>query len=214
VIRTEDSGLKIGTETTGDIEDVVFERCRILSASRGLTIQLRDEGSVSNIIFRDIRFTARCHADPWWGRGEAISFTALPRANGAPLGAIENVLVENVTGKAENSARINGTPASHIRGVRFENVAVTLDRWTKYPGGVFDNRPTKVLEPVEKHGNPGFSVRWADDVVLKNCAVHWGRHRPEYFTSALEAGEVTGLSLTGFKGSAAHPDRDGAIVVH
>jgi hypothetical protein len=214
VIRTADSGLKIGTETSGDIYDVVFERCRILSASRGLTIQLRDEGSVSNIVFRDIQFTALYHADPWWGRGEAISFTALPRGKGLPLGTVQNVLVQNVTGEAENSARVGGTPARHIRGVRFENVSLTLDRWTKYPGGVFDNRPTKALEPLETHGTAGFSLRWADDVVLKNCAVHWGRHRPDYFTSALEAEEVDGLRLTNFKGGAAHPDRDEAIVIH
>ncbi len=214
VIRTEDSGLKIGTETTGDIYDVVFERCRILSGSRGLTIQLRDEGSVSNIVFRDIQLTARYHADPWWGRGEAISFTAFPRTNVALFGLIQNVLVQNVTGIAENSARLDGTVASHIRGVRFENVSLTLDRWTKYPGGVFDNRPVKLLDPIESHGTPGFSLRGADDVVLNNCAVHWGRHRPDYFTSALEAEQVDGLRLTNFKGAAAHPARDEAIVIH
>ena len=79
VIHTQDAGLKIGTETTGNIYDVVFERCNILSSSRGLCIQLRDEGDVSQITFRDIRFVSRYHGDPWWGRGEAISFTAIPQ---------------------------------------------------------------------------------------------------------------------------------------
>jgi polygalacturonase len=200
VLRTADSGLKIGTETTGDIHDILFERCRILSASRGLTIQLRDQGSVSNVVFRDIQFTARYHADPWWGRGEAISFTAIPRTNTAPVGVLQNVLVQNVTGRAENSVRLDGTAQSPVRGVRFENVSVTLDRWTKYPGGVFDNRPTSVLAPIEKHGSPGFSIRWADDVSLENCAAHWGAHRPDYFTRALEAENVTGLRLVRFDG--------------
>jgi hypothetical protein len=127
---------------------------------------------------------------------------------------LRNVLVQNVTGRAENSIRINGTSASPIRDVRFENVAVTFDRWTKYRGGLFDNRPTRVLEPIETHGNPGFNLRHANNVTLENCSVNWGGNRPDYFTSALEAENVTGLRLTGFKGEAAHPGRDAAIVVH
>jgi hypothetical protein len=213
VLETQDSGLKIGTETTSDIRDIVFERCKIITGSRGLTIQLRDEGSVSNIIFRDIKFTARYYSDPWWGRGEAISFTAIPRTNTTRLGVIQNVLVQNVTGRAENSIRVYGAAAGHVRDVRFENVSVTLDRWTKYSGGLFDNRPTKVYEPIEAHGNPGFSLRYADNVTLNDCSVHWGANRPDYFTYALEVENVTGLRLTGFRGNAAHPDR-AAIAVH
>jgi polygalacturonase len=213
VLETQDSGLKIGTETTSDIRDIVFERCQIRTSSRGLTIQLRDEGSVSNITFRDIQFTARYYSAPWWGRGEAISFTAIPRTNTTRLGVIQKVLVQNVTGRAENSVRVYGATPGHVRDVRFENVSVTLDRWTKYPGGLFDNRPTKVYEPVEKHGNPGFSLHHTDSVTLKNCRVKWGRNLPDYFTSALEAEGVNGLRLTGFEGEAAHPDRNEAVVI-
>ena len=70
------------------------------------------------------------------------------------LGCLSNVVVQNVTGRAENSIRVNGTPESRIHDVRFENVTVTFDRWTKYKGGLFDNRPTRVLDPIETHGNP------------------------------------------------------------
>ena len=214
VLKTQDSGLKIGTETVSDIHDILFERCKILAGSRGLTIQLRDEGNVYNVTFRDIKFVSRYCSDPWWGRGEAISFTAIPRTNTTVPGCLSNIVVQNVTGRAENSVRVNGTPARRIHDVRFENVAVTFERWTKYRGGLFDNRPTKVLEPIETHGNPGFNLRQADNVTLKNCSVSWGGNRPDYFTSALEAENVTGLRLTGFKGIAAHPGRDEAIIIH
>ena len=213
VLRTQDAGLKIGTETTGDIHDIVFERCKIFSGSRGLCIQLRDEGDISNIIFRDIQFTSRYYSDPWWGRGEAISFTAIPRLPTTKLGTLRDIQIQNVTGRAENSVRINGTADSHIQNVRLENVRLKLDRWTKYKGGVFDNRPTKVLDPIETHDTPGFSIRYADDVTLKNCSVTWGRNLPDYFTTALEAESVTGLRLAGFKGNAARPNRDAAIFI-
>ena len=213
VFKTQDSGLKIGTETTGDIHDVRFERCKIRTGSRGLTIQLRDEGNVYNVTFRDIKFTSRYYSDPWWGRGEAISFTAIPRLSTTALGCISNIVLQNVTGRAENSVRVNGSRESRIRNVRFENVSVTLGRWTRYPGGLFDNRPTRVYEPIEKHGTPGFSIRFADNVTLNNCSVRWARNLPDYLTYALEVNNVTGFNLIGFHGQAAHPDRIGAILV-
>jgi polygalacturonase len=214
VFRTQDAGLKIGTETTGDIHNIRFERCKILSSSRGLCIQLRDGGNISNIVFRDIRFTSRYYSAPWWGRGEAISLTAIPRLPTTKLGTLHDIKIENVSGLAENSIRINGTPESHIRDVTLENVHLKLDRWTKYPGGVFDNRPTRALKPIETHDTSGLSLRYADDVTLNNCSVHWGRNLPDYFASALETEHVTGLRLTEFKGTAAHPDQAPAIFIH
>ena len=213
VIQTQDAGVKIGTETTQDIHDIRFERCEIRSSSRGLCIQARDEGSVYNIDFRDIKFVSRYHSDPWWGRGEAISLTAIPRGPQSKIGTIRDVRIQNVSGRAENSVRIQGARESRIRGVTLENVAVTLDRWTGYPGGLFDNRPTTAYPGIEPHANPGFSIRYADNVVLKHCSVKWGDKRPDYFTHALEAEAVTGLELTGFAGEAAHPERDADVVV-
>src|SRR3972149_5491789 len=206
ILETQDSGLKIGTETTQDIYNVVFERCKIKTSCRGLNIQLRDEGNVYNVVFRDITFTSSYYSAPWWGRGEAISFTAIQRTLDTKIGTIHNILVENVTGIAENSVRINGTKESRISNVRFENVNVTLNRWTNYPGNLFDNRPTKVYEEIEPHDNPGIYIRFSDQVVLLDCNVSWGNNVPDYFTNAIQAHDVTDLKIEGFKGEAAYTD--------
>ena len=213
MLETQDSGLKIGTETTQDISDVRFESCEVKTGCRGVCIQLRDEGNVSNIEFRDITFTSRYFSDPWWGRGEAISLTAIPRTPETKLGTLSSVRLINLTGRAENSARISGSPQSRVRDVRLENVAVTLDRWTKYRGGLWDNRPTTAMPGIEEHGTPAFSVRHADNVTLKNCRAAWGKNVPDSFTHALEAEDVTGLEYPVFTGEAAHPARDKAVVV-
>ena len=205
VIRTQDAGLKIGTETTGDIHNILFEYCKILSSSRGLCIQLRDEGSISNVVFRDIQFVSRYHSDPWWGRGEAISFTAIPRTANTKLGRLQDVLVENVSGQAENSVRINGTPQSHIENVRLKNVSVQFGRWTKYPGGVYDNRPTKVLTPVEAHDTDGFNLRFVNGVTLENCSASWSGTGN---SPSIAAENVGALEIWGFQGdSMEHPIR-------
>jgi len=212
-LETHDSGLKIGTETTQDIYNVTFERCTIKTSCRGLNIQLRDEGDVYNIIFKDITFTSQYYSAPWWGRGEAISFTAIPRTPDTKIGTIHNILVKNVIGTAENSVRINGTKQSRISNVRFENVHVTLNRWTNYPGNLFDNRPTKVYENIEPHDNPGFYICFSDLVMLKDCSVSWGKNIPDYFTNAIQAHDVHDLEIEGFEGEGAHPGRDKSIVV-
>ena len=215
MLQTQDSGVKIGTHCHQDIYKVRFERCEIKTSSRGIAIQMRDEGNVSDIEFRDIKLVSRYYSNPWWGRGEAVSLTAHPRTPQMKMGTLRGLRVANVTGRAENSVRVSGSEECRIRDVSLENVAMTLDRWTRYPGGLFDNRPTEGRYPeIEPHGTPGFHIRSADNVVLKRCSVAWGGNRPEYFTHALETDDVTGLEITGFVGEAAHPERDSAVVFH
>jgi polygalacturonase len=213
VLETQDSGVKIGTETSRDIRGISFERCEIVSSSRGCTIQLRDEGNVSDVLFRDIIFKSRYHSAPWWGRGEAISFTAFPRRPGTALGKISAVRVERVTGRAENSVRVSGCAESRISGVKFENVDITLSRWTHYPGREWDNRPTTVLPEIEAHDTPGIHLRYADDISLHRCRIRWGENCPDYFSHALEAHDVSGLAYPDFVGESAHPARISAISV-
>jgi polygalacturonase len=205
VIETQDAGVKIGTETTSDVHDVTFERCHVKTSSRGLCIQLRDEGDVYNITFKDITFEARYFADPWWGRGEAISFTAIPRKPGLKIGAMHDITVKNVRGRAENSVRVCGSAESRVKNVLMEHVEVTLERWTKYKGGVYDNRPTSSTDAIETHATDGFSIENADDVTLRDCRVGWGAERPDYFGEAVEQKNATGLKVERFHGNAVQP---------
>jgi polygalacturonase len=207
VIETQDAGLKIGTETTSDVHDVCFERCKIKTSSRGLCIQLRDEGSVYNIKFIDITFESRYYSDIWWGRGEAISFTALPRLPETKLGVLHHVTVQNVTGRAENSVRVRGCEASRLHDILLDHVDLTLDRWTRYKGGIYDNRPTKVLTGIEPHETVGYSIQDADNVTLRACKLHWGENKPEYFGKAVESKNVTGLKVERFVGENAWPSK-------
>jgi len=210
VLDTQDAGVKIGTETVQDIHDVLFERCEIVSSSRGLCIQLRDEGNVYGITFRDIRFTARHYSAPWWGRGEAISFTAIPRTPATKVGTMHHITVERVTGRAENSVRIAGSPQARAHDITFRQVAVTLGRWTRYPGGVFDNRPTRAVVAEEPHDTPGFFLQHVDGVTLDRCRVAWDRPGAE-FSNAVQAVDVTGLTMPGFVGGAAHAGQTAVV---
>jgi hypothetical protein len=204
VLHTQDSGLKIGTETVQDIHDLLFERIRIVSGCRGLCIQLRDEGTVRDVIFRDIDFVSRYHSAPWWGRGEAISFTAIPRNADTKVGTIRNILVQNVRGEAENSIRIEGLGGARVSDITLDNVDVILGRSTGYSGAVYDNRPTEVVEQIEPHSTVGISIRHADRIVLTDCQIQWGDVVPDYFSHAIQALDAPGLSIKGFQGVGAN----------
>ena len=67
-----------------------FERCEIKQCSRGICIQLRDEGSVTEMSVSKYYslLPSRYFSDPWWGRGEAISLTAIPRTPTSKIGTI------------------------------------------------------------------------------------------------------------------------------
>jgi hypothetical protein len=139
--------------------------------------------------------------------------TVHPRNAQTKVGKLYDIRIRDITARAENSARISGCPESPVTDVRLENVTLTMDRWTQYPGGVWDNRPGGADNGIERHATPGFAVRHARNVSLTGCSVVWGSKVAESFTSALEAEQAPGLALRRFSGTAAHPDRDPDIAV-
>jgi hypothetical protein len=213
VVTSRDSGIKIGTETFGDISKIRFERCKVISGGRGPTITHRQKGNIEDIEFNDIEVTAQHYAPRWWGWGEAISITAWPRTAEGKVGYLRNISLRNIYGRAENSVRIDGQREQPIENVLLENVDIMIDKWTTYPGAHFDNRPTMAgVEGLEPHDTPVFSVRHAKNVELRHCTARWGRDRQTYFSNALQTEDVTGLKLVDFQGQAAFPERQAAIV--
>jgi hypothetical protein len=214
VVTSRDSGLKVGTETFGDISKVLFERCKVVASGRGPTITHRQPGNIEDIEFRDIELTTEHHAARWWGWGEAASVTAWPRTDDGHVGTLRNIRLRNIKGRAENSFRIDGQKNQPIEDVLIENVDLTIDRWTKWPGGQFDNRPTSSKVPgLEPHDTPVFFLRNAKRVTMKGCTAQWGEDRQDYFSHALEADNVRDLVLQHFTGQAAHPATQKAIQI-
>lgn len=207
VVETRSAGLKIGTETVAAIRRIRFERCEVRSACRGISLQLRDEGAIEDVAFRDIRLVARHHPRPWWGLGEAISVTAHPRQAGSVPGVIRGLRFSGITARAENSFRLSGSPASRLRDIRVEGLDLTLGHWTPHPGGTWDNRPTSVLPEFETRPIPAIHVRHADGVVFDDCQVGWQAPPADHFSHALEAVDATGLDFAGLRGESAHPGR-------
>lgn len=229
------TAVKIGTETVTDVQNVTVSACTIKSSSRGLGIQLRDQGHVRNVIVTNCTIETRVFDDPYWGKAEPIHISAVHRFSGDPgfgppewnpenkLGTIKHVLFSNILCHSENGVFIAGEPDIPIENIVLRNIVLEIDKWTKWPGGRHDRRPMdgpshalrggKTVPGVTEHPSCGVFIEHARDIELDGVQVVWGEDLPAYYTHALEAHHAPGLRITHFRGEAAHPDRDEAIVV-
>lgn len=203
-LTSTSAALKIGTETVNDIRHVIFSDCVVRNSSRGLAIMLRDEGNVDNVLFSNITVETRYFHSDWWGAAEPIHVTAIPRQKGKPIGKARNIRFTNIVCRSENGAFIRGSEESMPEDLLLENVKIRLERWTEWPGGKHDARPSDTAG-ISDHPTAGFFLQQARDVTMHRCKVEWGSAHPT-FRHALEAHQVFGLENDHFRGAAARPD--------
>jgi len=217
--------IKIGSENMDAIRRVTFNNCIITGSCRGIGIQNRDEGTVSDIIFSNILVECKLFSEVWWGMAEPIYITAFPRASHnhkdagwrlkpgadeAEIGAITNITFANIRCKSENGIFVAAASSELINNLRFNDVDIAINKTTDYKGGSYDCRPCKDEDFI---GNEtcGFYMVNADNVFISNTTVTWGENKPEYYTSALYAENISHLVLENFKGESAFEGIDSII---
>ncbi len=210
--------IKIGSESVSDIRDCVFQACVIRNSNRGLGIQLRDEGSVENILFSDMVIETHLFEGGWWGVGEPIAVSVLPRNDQVRPGHLRNIRFRNLLCRSENGVYLQGYPLSRPDAIEFDGVQVHIARSSSWPGGMQDPRPCAMDlfagQPTAGkatpwgqrlvHGNPGFYLAQSERVTLRHCSVEWGDDLRDCYTHALEAHDVARLERSDFRGQAAH----------
>jgi hypothetical protein len=216
--------IKIGSENMDTIRQVVFNNCIIKQSNRGVGIQHRDEGMISDIIFSTMIIESQLFSDVWWGKAEPIYITAYRRAAGnnkdanwrfakgqtvGKVGTVKNIFFNNIKCTSENGVYVSAESADKISNVVFDNVDVQINKVTKNAGGIYDRRPSEV-EGMVKGRTSGFYFDKASNITIRNCSVQWGNNRPDYFAYALESGDVVGLRISGFDGQSAFPKKLGS----
>ena len=69
----------------------------------------------------------------WWGSGENIWITTMPRTATSPPGRVHNITFENVWGVGQNANFVSGrAPGNRVSGVRMTNVTLAIDRWPSW----------------------------------------------------------------------------------
>lgn len=156
IMTSRSCAVKIGSENMDAIRRVLFDNCIITKSNRGIGIQNRDEGTVSDVTFSNMTLDCRLFSDVWWGKSEPIYVTSYPRARGNhkdagwrfPKGATQGACGEvsdirfiDIYSTSENGIFLGCDEPGKIRNVTLDNVDLTLLKPAQYEGGVFDRRP-------------------------------------------------------------------------
>ncbi|EJC72448.1 glycoside hydrolase family 28 protein [Rhizobium hidalgonense] len=167
-VQSLSCALKIGTETHGDITNVLFEDCSVSSSNRALGIFSRDGGRISNVRFSRISVDCRETPDGFWGSGEALTVNVVDRIAERPAGAVENLIVEDVTGRMEGAITVIAAAPSGIRNVSLARIAVCQQPGELGTGRTYDLRPTNAdLAPrADGGGRANAWTRGADGRVI------------------------------------------------
>ena len=150
--------IKIGSENMDSIYNVIFDNCIITRSNRGLGIQNRDEGTVSDIVFSNIIMDLGLWSDVWWGKSEPIYVTSYPRASinhkdanwrfpegqtEGRCGNVSRIYFNNISATSQNGCFIGGDKPGKVSGVYFKNVRINLRRPSGLRRAVMDKRPCK-----------------------------------------------------------------------
>jgi polygalacturonase len=213
--------IKIGSENMDRISHVVFDNCIVRASNRGVGIQNRDEGTVSDVLFSNMLVESHLFSDVWWGKAEPIYVTAYRRAPGnhkdagwrfpkgqteGRVGAVTNIFFSNIKCQSENGIYVSGETPDKVAGIFFDQVDVQLNKTTPIAGGTYDRRPSQAAGFVQGRTS-GFYLDNATDITLRNSSVRWGSNRPAYYAHALESHGVLGLHAAGLMGESAFPGK-------
>lgn len=156
IMTSRSCAVKIGSENMDAIRRVLFDNCIITKSNRGIGIQNRDEGTVSDITFSNMTLDCRLFSDVWWGKSEPIYVTSYPRARGnhkdagwrfpkgatkGACGEVSNIRFIDIYSTSENGIFLGCDEPGKIRNVTLDNIDLTMLKPAQYEGGVFDRRP-------------------------------------------------------------------------
>ncbi len=187
IMTSSSCAFKIGSENMDAIRHVTCDGCIIRDSNRGIGIQNRDEGTVTDVTFSNISIEGRLFGDVWWGKSEPIYVTAFPRANGnhkdanwrfpagetkGSVGEIRDITFSDISCDSENGVYINAESPDKISQILLDQIDVHLREPSTHPGGFFDNRPWAGggLTPAE---TVGFYIGNVSGVTVRDSKVRW-----------------------------------------
>ncbi|KAK4412998.1 Transcription factor [Sesamum alatum] len=197
-IKTKSSAIKFGSASWYAFKGLVFDNITIVESHRGLGLQIRDGGNVSDITFSNINISTRYYDPSWWGRAEPIYITTCPRDSNSKAGSISNLQFINITATSENGVFLSGSEGGALRNLKFLNVNLTYKRWTNYADGLVDYRPG--CQGLVNHSTAGFMMEHIDGLEVENVNMRWAEEKTRLWNNPLDfrPSTVNNISLLNF----------------
>ncbi|KAK3006272.1 hypothetical protein RJ639_017472 [Escallonia herrerae] len=198
-IRTKSSAIKLGSASWFDFKGLVFDNITIVDSHRGLGLQIRDGGNVSDITFSNINITTRYYDSSWWGRAEPIYVTTCPRNSKSKAGLISNLRFVNITATSENGVFLSGSKGGMLSNLKFTNVNLTYRRWTNFADGLVDYRPG--CQGLVNHSTAGFIMEHIEGLEVENVNMRWSEDRSGRWNNPLDfrPSTVNNISFYNFR---------------
>ena len=175
----------IGTETHADVRHVVFSNSVIRDSNKAFGINVQDVGTVSDITFRNITMDSRRRHWNWWGDAETFKFVLKKRNPQSKLGAIRDVVIDNVISHARGTSTLTGHAERPLENITVSNLQMVME-----PENTPDKRATDAIR-----------VTGVNQLTLRNVSVTWSAENPEpKWRSALYVKDVMNLDVDTFFG--------------
>ena len=205
-LKSRSSAIVMGSDVVGRISDVVVSDCTISDSHRGVSVRVNLSGVIERVSFSNLIIQTRIYDPAWWGRGTPIDVVVTPWNDVTKAGKVRDIRFSNIIARGENGIVVYGYGPGMIDGVTFDHVSLLIDKTTPYAGGHQDFRPAP-RDDFPELPTSGFLLRHAADVTIRDCAVTWGEHRPDYYRYLIDAEDCPRLDAAGLRGESADPAR-------
>jgi polygalacturonase len=198
ILTSSSTALMIGTETEADVRHVIFSNCVIRDSNKGFGINVQDGGTVSDVLFTNITMDTRRRHWNWWGSAETFRFVLKKRTADSKLGAIRDIVIDNVISQARGTSTIVGHADRPLENITISNLQMRMEE---------ENVP-------DKRATDAIRIDGVNGLKIRDVSVQWAEDRiEEKWRSAIYLKDVTRLELNNFTGRQGLRNGNAAAVV-
>ena len=213
VLISDDSAIKLGTRSTGDIKQCVFNNIVIRDSRYGISMFMKDGGIYEDIHFSDISI----ETDTLYARHRnvyPIIMDLEKRTETSKVGRIRNVVFSNVSITTRGNCLIGGMPERSIEDITFDTVRMRVVSPTglsklRKPRGV-RNLPTP--KPGTDYASQPAHFTFANmkGLSLRNISITVEDQDPSNERHAVWGFNLEDVTVDGYKGRQAVPNKKSA----
>ena len=213
-LKSSSAGIKIETEGPYPLRSAVISNCSIVRSNRGVSFLNRDGATVEDLLFTDLTIETKMRPLNWWGSGEPVAISSLPRTHGAPAGLVRGIQFANLQCRSESGIYLRGTLGEPLKDISFRGVDLAIAKTTPIEGGFYDMRPGDAFgeSGLDRRNTAGFFAADVDGLRLNGVNVEWSGNAPLYYGAALELHRCDDVSLSQITGRAAHTGQRSTVL--
>src|ERR1700761_7811258 len=180
VLTSSSAAIKVEAEGSGAIRQAVVENCVIHDSNRGVCVTNRDGALVEEMIFSNMTIETSLRPAMWWGAGEAIQVTNLPRRTGMVPGIVRGLHFSNISCQAESGIYLQGCEQAPMEDLSFSDVELQLRHASTLEGGYRDMRPVESQPGLYKSQIAAVYAEWVTHLRLSDVSVQWSGNPAAY----------------------------------